>query len=129
MVYHDTICGVNCVWLEEGLATYLSGQKNFLEQHIERYKSFWARMINECEIPKLDFLHKRGGKYGEFVDCDTQKYNGYDFSYGLVRYLNEKKGREYINLLTISEKNLLKEEETVIQDFIKYAMLIIEYKN
>lgn len=25
-VYHNTICGINCVWLEEGLATYLSEQ-------------------------------------------------------------------------------------------------------
>lgn len=126
MIYHDKICGVKCVWIEEGLATYLSGQKNFLEQYIYRYKSFLLKMIYESEIPELDFLHKRGGKYGEFVDCDTQKYYGYDFSYGLVRYLIEKKGREYLNMIIVEEKALLKEEKTIIQDFIKYAKSIID---
>ena len=126
MVYHDTLKGIKCVWLEEGLATYLSEQKGFLERDFERYKAFLKKIINEKEIPKLDFLNKRGGKYGEFVDCETNKYNGYDFAYGLVRYLNESKGKKYINDMIFQPKNLIDEEKTIIQDFIKYAKIIIE---
>lgn len=125
MVYHDTICGVKCVWLEEGLATYLSGQKSFLEKDVGRYKTFLKRLINDFEIPKIEFLHKRGGKYGEFVDCDTQKYNGYDFSYGLVRYLNEIKGKDYLNKIIIDNIYLLEEEKTIISDFIDYTSRFI----
>lgn len=47
--------------------------------------------LNDVEVPKLEFLHKRGGKYGEFVDTETDKYDGYNFSYALVRFLCEKK--------------------------------------
>ncbi len=126
MVYHDTIKGIKCIWIEEGLATYLSDQKGFLEKYPERYKIFLNKILNEKEIPNLEFLHKRGGKYGEFVDCETNKYNGYDFSYGLVRYLNESKGKEYINDIILNQAKLNAEEKVIIQDFIEYAKNILK---
>ena len=116
MVYHDTIQGNKCVWLEEGLATYLS----------ERYKKFLKRIIKEKEIPMLEYLNKRGGKYGEFVDTETNAYDGYDFSYALVRYLNEKKGKNYIHTIIRDKAKLLEEEKNMISDFVNYAKLILD---
>lgn len=126
MVYHDTIQGNQCVWLEEGLATYLSEQKGFVEREPERYKKFLKRIIKEKEIPRLEYLNKRGGKYGEFVDTETNAYNGYDFSYALVRYLDEKKGKNYIHTIIKDRKQLLEEEKNIIHDFIIYAELILD---
>lgn len=126
MVYHDAIQGNKCVWLEEGLATYLSMQKRFLERDLERYKKFLKIIIKEKEIPMLEYLNKRGGKYGEFVDTETNAYNGYDFSYALVRYLNEKKGKHYIHAVIRDQSKLLEEEKNIIHDFVKYAELILD---
>lgn len=119
MVYHDTICGVSCVWLEEGLATYLSEQKGFIERSLER-------LLYEKEVPKLEFLHKRGGKYGEFVDTETNKYDGYNFSYALVRFLCEAKGKEYVNQMINSNILLENEEKILMKEFYKYAVNILK---
>lgn len=126
MVYHDTICGVSCVWLEEGLATYLSEQKGFIERSLERYKEFLKRLLYEKEVPKLEFLHKRGGKYGEFVDTETNKYDGYNFSYALVRFLCETKGKEYVNQMINSNILLENEEKILMKEFYKYAVNILK---
>lgn len=126
MVYHDTIHGTNCVWLEEGLATYLSEQKGFIERNFEMYKKFLKKLIYEKEIPKLKFLHKRGGKYGEFVDTENNKYDGYNFSYALVRFLLETKGKEYVNQIIYSKALLEKEEKILINEFLIYAEDILK---
>ncbi len=126
MVYHDTICGVSCVWLEEGLTTYLSEQKGFIERSLERYKEFLERLLYEKEVPKLEFLHKRGGKYGEFVDTETNKYDGYNFSYALVRFLCEAKGKEYGNQMINSNILLENEEKILMKEFHKYAVNILK---
>lgn len=126
MVYHDTICGISCVWLEEGLATYLSEQKGFIERNPEKYKEFLKKLLYENEIPQLEFLHKRGGKYGEFVDTETNKYDGYNFSYALVRFLCEKKGKEYVNQIISSRLLLEKEEKILMKEFFEYAVNILK---
>ena len=126
MVYHEAIHGVDCVWLEEGLAVYLSEQKGFIERNSEKYKEFLKRLIYEKEIPKLEFLKKRGGKYGEFVDTETNKYNGYDFSYALIRFLCENKGNDYVNQLTNSKTLLEKEEEMLMKNFLACVKNVLE---
>lgn len=47
MVYHDTICVISCVWFEEGLDTYLSEPKGFIERNSGRYKEFLKRLLYE----------------------------------------------------------------------------------
>lgn len=126
MVYHNKVCGIDSVWLEEGLATYLSEQKGFVERDFVRYKKFLKRLVYDKETPKIEFLCKRGGKYGEFVDTETDKYDGYDFSYALVRFLYETKGKEHINKM-INSKTLLEiEEKILMEEFYKYAVNILE---
>lgn len=126
MVYHDTICGTSCVWLEEGLATYLSEQKGFIERNPERYKEFLKRLIYEKELPKIEFLHKRGERYGEFVDTETNKYDGYNFSYALVRFLCETKGKAYVNQMINSKILLENEEKILMEEFHEYVVKIVE---
>ena len=90
------------------------------------YKKFLKKLIYEKEIPELKFLHKRGGKYGEFVDTENNKYDGYNFSYALVRFLLETKGKEYVNQIIYSKALLEKEEKILINEFLIYAEDILK---
>ena len=62
MIYHDVVKGTPCVWLEEGLATFLSGQKSFFEINVESYINFIEKHILNSELPKIEFLKVRGRK-------------------------------------------------------------------
>lgn len=79
------------LWLDEGLAQYLSGEKNLLESNNERFKAWYLNRIirYDKEIPPIDFLKEHGSSYGKFVDSESNKYNGYDLSYLMVRYIIE----------------------------------------
>ncbi|MBQ9267235.1 MAG: hypothetical protein IJ217_03015 [Clostridia bacterium] len=97
--------GDDVVWLNEGLATYFSGQKRAYEVDEERYLNF-LRNIDLSGLPKIEYLKKRGSKFGEFCDMETHKYNGYDLSYVIVRAIIEKRGDKYLKEL-IRDKNVL----------------------
>lgn len=77
------------LWFDEGLALYLAGQYNFLENNYDTFKKWYLDRIvsKNKEIPNISFLKQHGNKYGQFVDMETNKYNGYDLSYLIVRYL------------------------------------------
>lgn len=115
--------GINnrIVWFDEGLASFLSGEKNTLLDN-DRLKEFIETRINseEKEIPKISYLHKHGASYGEFVDTKTKKYNGYDWSYLMIRYLIETLSKEELNELMRSKQNILDIEGTIINDTYNY---------
>ena len=74
LVYNEE--GFNhCVWLEEGLAQYLSSQKSLLEIDKNRYIKWLKQNVLDKELPSIEFLKKHGSNYGEFCDCKTNKYN------------------------------------------------------
>lgn len=116
LIYNEYVHGENAIWLEEGLATYLSGQKGFLEQDINRYNSFLELLFTK-EIPPIDYLKKHGNNYGEFCDMKTQKYNGYDISYALIRYTIEKYGVNYLNTIIKNKSDLEQYEKSIISEF------------
>ena len=74
--------------------------------------------MRDMEIPKLEYLKKRGSKYGEFCDQETNKYNGYDFSYLIIKAIIEEKGKEYLKEIII-DKNELVKFELKMDDFIR----------
>ena len=115
LVYHETLSGINCVWLEEGLATFLSGQRNFLEQNPDKFEKFLNSVLTN-EVPCIQFLNKRGNHYGEFVDSDTNQYNGYDISYLLVKMLLQKYGKENLLHIVTDEKSLHHCEANIIEE-------------
>ena len=63
LIYNEQVCKTKCVWLEEGLAQYLSGQKSFLENDTEKYKNWKKTHILDKEIPPIIFLKSHGSKY------------------------------------------------------------------
>lgn len=117
LVYNDQASSNHCVWLEEGLAQFLSGQKSFLEADENKYLNWLKKSVLEKEIPPIKFLKKHGSNYGEFCDCNTNKYNGYDISYALLRFIIEKYSEEKIHEIIRNPSSLLAFEENIIYDF------------
>lgn len=108
------------LWLDEGLALYLSGEKNLLEKDKDKFKAWYLDKIirRDKEIPKMAFLKEHGSTYGTFVDYESNKYDGYNLSYLMVRYLIEN-NYDIISLLKDYQK--IKSLEThILQDCIKY---------
>ena len=51
-------------------------------------------------------MKKHGSNYGEFCDCKTNKYNGYDISYALVRYIIENFEKEELKNIIKNPKDI-----------------------
>lgn len=116
LVYNEE--GFNhCVWLEEGLAQYLSSQKSLLEIDKNRYIKWLKQNVLDKEIPSIEFLKKHGSNYGEFCDCKTNKYNGYDISYAILRFIIEEYSYEKIYEIIQDKVKLENFEETIIEIF------------
>lgn len=108
------------VWLDEGLAQYLSDQFIGVQNNSDKFRGWFLDNIvrRDKEIPKIDYLKKHGSKYGEFVDKETNKYSGYAMSYLLVKYLFDNYNNVYD---IISNKEKIEEiESTIIDKCIKY---------
>ena len=110
--------GKRIVWLDEGLAENLSGQLSDIEDNSELLTKWYLEKIvsENKEIPNIKFLHNHGIKYGEFVDTETNKYNGYDISYLMVRYMIETYDKDMLQKLLRSYNSIL---EDAIADFNK----------
>lgn len=109
------------IWLDEGIAINLSGEKSFLQDDDNMQKFINEKLTSEGkEIPDIAYLHKHGSNYGEFVDTITNKYNGYDWSYLMVRYLMNTLSNEEFNTLIRDENKVKALEETIIQDTYNY---------
>lgn len=117
LIYHEKISNYHCIWFEEGLAQYLSGQKSFLESDKQKYSKWLEKEIFSKKIPPIDFLKHHGGKYGQFCDCDTNKYNGYDISYALVRFIIESYNHSEIISIIKSEEKIQEIEKNIIECF------------
>lgn len=78
------------VWLDEGIAQTLSGERNVLQNSQSKCKSAFLRKIlsKYKEIPKIAYLNKAGnGRY----TIGYPRYSGYLMSYFMVNYLLETK--------------------------------------
>lgn len=117
LVYNDQASSNHCVWLEEGLAQFLSGQKSFLEADEKKYLNWLKKSVLEKEIPPITFLKKHGSNYGEFCDCITNKYNGYDISYALLRFIIEEYSEEKLYEIVRDSSKLLIFEKNIIENF------------
>lgn len=109
------------VWIDEGLAQYKAGQFSLLQKDYKKFKSWYLYNIirRDKEIPPIDYLTSHGDKYGMFCDNTTLKYNGYDLSYLLARYLIEQTKLDISALLT--DKSKIDElSKTIMQDCINF---------
>ena len=82
------------VWYDEGMAQFMSGEKNSIIDE-DAFKKFFLRVKEDTkEIPNLNDL-----KHGKLFCND--KYNGYDLSYLSIKYLNDiLNPEEFIKLMS-----------------------------
>ncbi len=88
------------VWYVEGMAQFMSGEKDYLTE--DTFKEFYFNVREKTKtIPKMDAL-----KHGKsFVNED---YNGYDLCYLSIKYLSE-------TLSDIQFKNLMSDFSKITQ--------------
>lgn len=96
-------------WLDEGFVQNISGERDNLQDD-EQFKLFLLEHVytDGKIIPDIEFLYNHGNKFGYFIDNETNKYNGYVWSYLMVRYLLEEYNIEYIYEI-INDKDKLAE--------------------
>lgn len=104
------------VWLDEGLAQYLSGQKEDL-QNINNLKKYYLETINNTKIfPNLNTFNH----YQNFI---TEDYNGYNLSYLCVKYLFETQNIEKIQEIVFNPDKSIEIGNTILTETLEY------YKN
>ncbi len=82
------------VWYDEGMAQFMSGEKDKVSDE-DTFKKFFLRVKeNTKAIPNLNDL-KHGNSF-----CND-KYNGYDLSYLSIKYLNDiLTSEEFLKLMS-----------------------------
>lgn len=117
------------VWLDEGLAQYLSGQKSALEDK-QKFKDWFLRQVARRDkiVPDILFLKKHGDMYGAFYDTETNKYNGYDISYSMVRFLAETLSEDQFQTLIRKKKAIEEIEASTLNESINYYSKMFEVK-
>ena len=109
------------VWLDEGLAQNLSNEKEHLKDNQALRIFLKEHIFNENKIiPDIVYLSKHGNKFGNFLDEKTNKYNGYAWSYLIVRYLIETKTKEEFLELIRKPSTIRIVEQTLIDNTINY---------
>ncbi len=124
VVYHelihyitDLLFGKLPEWLTEGIALYLDGS------YKEDFNGL-LKTINTYQIPSISDM-----KEESFVAEDNQGniiYNGYDFSYIMIRYIIETLGKDYLFTLMKNKAQIsLIEQSTLIEaiDYFNYQYL------
>ncbi len=108
------------VWFDEGMAQFVSGQKEHLsdDEFTKYYQSFRKnykpinnlneRIQGNNQVPD-DKIFKRKGVI-----------NGYAISYLAIRYLAETKGFDYLKTIMRDNDKILEIGNTVQKDMIKY---------
>ena len=105
------------IWFDEGLATNLSGEhdKDNLNEYLEK------KIFNKDKIiPNISFLNVHGCNYGQFIDTKTNKYNGYAWSYIMLKYLIDTMDTQELQYLMRHKEKIKKLEKTIINDTYNY---------
>ncbi len=96
------------VWVDEGLASYLSGQNDEMMDR-DKFREWFNDRVNRAdrEIPDVSYLMQHGSGYGYFCDTVTNKYNGYVYSYLMIRYLVETMDKDELQSILRSKSKLM----------------------
>ena len=113
IIYNDCITDKRVLWLDEGFATNLSGDRSRLDDD-EKFKEFIQnRILKIPDMPNMnDLTH---GK--KFV---TETYNGYDLSYFVVRYLLETMSQDRIRTIIKDSQKTEELGKTILSNAIQY---------
>lgn len=107
-------------WVDEGIAQFISGQRQELKD-ITLYNTFLQQNLINIEHLNLNELNHN--------DKSFRDYNGYNLSYIAIRYLYEtKKLEEFINIIN-NQETLLKIGESILHDVCNYYNMNLKNHN
>ncbi len=100
------------VWYDEGMAQFMSGEKDYLTD--DTFKDFYFNVREKTEtIPQMNSL--KHGK--EFVNED---YNCYDLSYLSIKYLSEILNDIQFKNLMLDFSKIIQLGDNIIQKMFSY---------
>lgn len=102
------------IWVSEGLAQNLSGEKESLIESSNLHTFLQEKVFASGKIiPDISYFARYGNTFGTFTDHCTNKYNGYDWAYLMIKYLMENLNyNEFQNF--IRNYTLIKQNETKV---------------
>lgn len=101
------------IWLDEGLAIYLSEEKAYLRDK-EKYTNFFNSILSGKINMNMNMLNHEGN----FIKQGS--YNGYDLSYLCVKYMIEVYSRKELQAIIRDENALSKLGIDILQKAINY---------
>ena len=112
VVNKEAIYQKRVTWLDEGLAVYLSNEKDYLNNPDEFKDFFNKKILAITELPIMNNLN--------WDNFKTEIYNGYDLSYLCVRYLIETMSDNDFQKMLRSYDLSLKTGENILNEAINY---------
>ncbi len=102
------------VWLDEGVASYLDGERDYLKEN-DKFNNFLnTKILNIKNLPAMNDLSHKGSGFKQDL------YNGYDLAYLCVRYLVETYNKDkFIQILRDYDLSI-EIGKTILQDAIDY---------
>lgn len=117
------------IWVSEGIAQNLSGEKNNLSDNNEFITFLQERIFAEGKIiPDISYFSKYGNSFGTLVDTKTQKYSGYDWSYLMIKYLQETLTSEEFQYFIRNYDYIKKYEHSILINTANYFQNILKKK-
>lgn len=101
------------VWYDEGMAQFMSGEKNYLDIDNNFEKFYKTVKENTNVIPNLNDI-----KHGNLFY--NENYNGYDLSYLSIRYLYEIIGENEFKKLMHDFEKIKEIGNNIIYDMFSY---------
>lgn len=114
IVNREKIYKKRVIWLDEGLATNLDGERDYLKENDKFVKFIRTKILNVKSLPVMNDLSHRGGGFKQ------EFYDGYDLVYFSVRFLLETYSKDKI-LKILKDYDLSMEiGKNILQDAIDY---------
>lgn len=115
----DILFGKLPEWLTEGIAKLLDGSyqedlTSLMKNHINNY------VVPEVSNMKGDFFCIINPNYQEEQSTAQYIYNGYDFSYIMVRYIIEFYGKDYLFELMKNKESIIQVQQSILIEAINY---------
>lgn len=114
IVNREKIYNKRLVWLDEGLASYLDGERDYLKENDKFIYFLKTKILNIKNLPVMNDLSHKGSGFKQDL------YDGYDLAYLSVRYLVELYNKDKLIQILKDYDLSIEIGKTVLQDAIDY---------
>jgi hypothetical protein len=119
IVNREKIYNKRVIWLDEGLASYLDGKRDYLKENDKFIHFLKTKILNIKNLPAMNDLSHKGSGFKQ----DT--YDGYDLAYLCVRFLIETFSKDKMLKILKDYELSIEIGNTILQDAIDYYKVIL----